>query len=327
MSLSFVPPVTVGLVLAAFIPVCTPPVKTLPGSTATAISSLWVAPDNLAERDLFYGAWGRTNAPDADDTFTLVGYKHTGLNPGLSVRDSRGRKWSVKQRRPDTLASEGPVEVTVSRLLEAVGYHQPAVYYLPSLRVADDWGTHREPGGRLRLAHPQLNEIGEWSWQQNPFVGTRPYQGLLAILLLLNSSDLKNSNNSLYRWHDGERAELRYVVRDLGTALGSTGRLAPAKNDIVAYERSRYIIGVRNGFVEFDYRGWHQELVRERLTPADVRWAADLLSQLSPRQWDDAFRAGGYAPAEAVRFVRKIHLKIAQALQVSGDRVAGLERR
>lgn len=327
MTPAFAAPLVTVAVFAMFVPVCTPPVKTLPAVAEVPSSSLWSPPADVAARDLFHGTWGDEHAPAPADTYTLIGYKHSGVNPGLAVRDSRGRKWSVKQPLPDGLGAEGPVEVTVSRLLDGIGYHQPPVYFLPSLMVKDDWGTRRVVGGRLRLSHPQLKEIGSWSWQQNPFVGTRPYQGLLAILLMLNSSDLKNGNNSLYRFRDGDRQELRYVVRDLGTSLGSTGRFVPAKNDIVAFERSRYIIGVRRGFVEFAYAGWHQELVRQRLTPGDVQWAADRLAELSPRQWDDAFRAGGYPPAEASRFIRKIHLNIAQAQQVAADHPPGLERR
>src|SRR5437762_5655586 len=60
---------------------------------------------------------------------------------------------------------------------------------------------------------------------QNPFVGTRPYQGLLVILLMFNSSDLKNTNNTLYEVGDAIRHW--YVVRDLGAALGETARLMP----------------------------------------------------------------------------------------------------
>ena len=38
-----------------------------------------------------------------------------------------------------------------------------------------------------------------------------------------------------------------------------------------------------------------------------------LAGQLSDRQWkSDAFRAGGYRPAVANRFIRKLHEKIAQ---------------
>src|SRR5678809_993978 len=82
----------------------------------------------------------------------------------------------------------------------ALGYHQPPVYYLPSFTMRDKSGVHTERGGRFRLAMPSLVDQGEWSWQQNPFVGQRAYQGLLVILLMFNSSDLKNSNNTLYEY-------------------------------------------------------------------------------------------------------------------------------
>ena len=43
---------------------------------------LWVEPTDLATRDLFYGPWGKQNAPDPADTFTLVATKHSGVNLG-----------------------------------------------------------------------------------------------------------------------------------------------------------------------------------------------------------------------------------------------------
>jgi hypothetical protein len=60
-----------------------------------------------------------------------------------------------------------------------------------------------------------------------------------------------------------------------------------------------------NGYVEFNYHGRHQELVRRRITPDDVVWASEPLDGLSDRQWQDAFRAGGYAPDVAARFIRR----------------------
>jgi hypothetical protein len=196
-------------------------------------------------------------------------------------------------------------------VLSALGYHQPPVYYVPSFTLEDDWGTHLEPGGRFRLKDKALKDRGEWSWQQNPFVGTKPYQGLLVILMMFNSSDLKNDNNTLYEYRSAERREYWYVVRDLGGSLGSTGRLAPRKNDPDAFERHPFIDGVSGGFVQFGYRGWHQELVRERISVADVSWASRLLDRLTDRQWEDAFRAGGYQPAVAARFIRVLEHKIA----------------
>ncbi len=177
-----------------------------------------------------------------------------------------------------------------------------------------------EPGGRFRLTEKSIKHTGDWSWQQNPFVGMRPYQGLLVILMMFNSSDIKNENNALYTLKNrgggpgdpGDPGDIVrwYVVRDLGTALGETGRLAPQRGDPDIFERAPFITGMKDGFVQFSYHGWHQELVR-RISPDDVVWASELLGQLSEKQWSDAFRAGGFERAVADRFIRRLHQKIA----------------
>jgi hypothetical protein len=310
-----------GLVLALYVPFCVPvhdPVVT-PG---LEIGGLWNAPRNLAARDLYYGTWGEENAPAAFATYTLVEHKHSGSNPGMTVVDERGRLWSVKQAPLAGEPPEGPIEVVLSRVLDAVGYHQPPVYYMPSFIYRDDWGTHVEGGGRFRLKLPELKDRGDWSWQANPFIGTQPYQGLLVILALFNSSDLKNGNNTLYEYCVGDLSEPWYVVRDLGMALGQTGRWAPRRGDAGLYAAAPFIAGVDGPYVVFDYHGWHQELLRRRVTTIDVRWAAQLLSSLSDRQWRDAFLAGGFTPAEAEPFLAAIQLRIEQAERIG----AGAER-
>jgi hypothetical protein len=286
------------------------------------IEELWQAPANIAAEDLFNGRWGPEYAPDAQATYRFVKPKTSGVNPGMTVTDGLGRSWSVKQAPHDGRGAEGPVEVVLSRVLAAVGYHQPPVYYLPSFALEDTFGTRVEPGGRFRLNHRGLKERAEWSWQENPFVGTKPYQGLLVILMMFNGSDLKNSNNSVYEYRDGDRVEKWYVVRDLGTALGDTARVRPHRSDPDRFARLPFTTGVENGFVRFDeYRGFHAELVQNRVTPDDVRWASSLLAQLTEEQWHDAFRAGGYERATAARFIGRLGEKVAegQALAAAAD--------
>jgi hypothetical protein len=279
------------------------------------MAQLWDKPVDLETRDLYYGPWGPERAPDPHAAYTFVARKQNGTNPGVTVADPQGRVWHVKQPPHSNQGAEGPVEVVLSRVLSAVGYHQPPVYFLPSFTMTDAAGAHKEPGGRFRLDMASLTKRGEWSWQQNPFVGTKPYQGLLVILTMFDSSDLKNVNNTLYEATTSGDPELWYVVRDLGTALGETGRLAPKRSDPDIFERYGFITGVTGAFVEFNYDGWHQELLR-RITPEDVHWASDLLSGLSYRQWTDAFRAGGYDPVVAERYIRRLLAKIADGERV-----------
>jgi hypothetical protein len=261
--------------------------------------------------------------PDPHATYTFVERKHTGVNLGMTVLDPQGREWSVKQPYPGGLDDEGPVEVVLSRLLAAIGYHQPPVYYLPAFTLKDDWGTHTEPGGRFRLKHDTLKDAGSWRWEENPFVGSKPYQGLLVLMMMFNSTDLKNSNNTLYERKRGDGVEQWYVVRDIGAALGDTNRFAPRKGHVEAFEQHPFVLSVNNGYVNFAYDSWYAKLVRDRITPDDVVWASSLLAQLSDRQWRDAFRAGGYQPAVANRFIRKLRDKVEEGRGV--PRLAAIE--
>ena len=294
------------------------PVASEQASPASAVAALWQAPRSLHDQDLFYGPWGAERAPNPSDTYTLVRRKHGGVSTGVVVRDSRGRTWHVKQGTKNGKGVEGPAEVAISRVLSAVGYHQPPVYYLPTFRLSEASGSHVETGGRFRLDEPTLRAGGSWGWQKNEFVGTQPYNGLLAILLAFNSWDLKDSNNTLYEVRRGRGVETWYVVRDLGGALGEAGGLSPHRNDIDKFERARYVEGVRHGLVEFDYHGKRSELVRS-MPVGDVAWAMSLLAGLSDQQWRDAFRAGGYPDDVARRFIRKIHTNILEAQQLSAQ--------
>jgi hypothetical protein len=101
-------------------------------------------------------------------------------------------------------------------------------------------------------------------------------------------------------------------VRDIGNALGDTGRYDSTKNDPELFARQPFVGGVENGFVVFPYHGWHQELFRGRITPDHLRWACHLMSRLTDAQWDEAFRAGGYDRPTAARFITALKARISQ---------------
>ena len=65
--------------------------------------------------------------------------------------------------------------------------------------------------------------------------------------------------------------------------------------------------------MKFNWSGFHKELVSQ-LTPEDVRWTCERLSRLSDEQWRDAFRAGGYDPQIARRYIARFKQKIAEGL-------------
>lgn len=301
-----------------------------PQPPESAASELWREPLDLESRDLFHGPGGPKLAP-RPVTYTFVARKTTGTNPGYDVRDPQGRLWSVK------LGEESQSEVTASRVLWAVGFHQPPTYFVDSWELSGA-DARRQPAARFRLELADHDVVGEWSWYENPFVGSRPFAALVVVNMLLKNWDLKTSNNKIYQVtnQDGVR-ERRYVVRDVGASLGKARQVRffswfpfmrhrqGSKNNLDDFEAQRFVRGFDGDWVEFDYRGVNAPLA-DSVKAADLGWTCELLSRISERQWLDAFRAGGYTPAQSARYVRAIQAKISEARELAAAAHPGTGR-
>lgn len=281
--------------------------------SAAVLAEFWQEPDDLAGRDLFWGPWGEKHAPKADGRFDFLSRKSTGFSRGFEVEDERGVKWSAK------VGDEAQSEVVASRLMWAMGYHQPPVYYVEHWTLSGQTGwAGPQDAARFRSKVKELEERGDWDWHNAPFTGTQPWRGALVMMLLLNNCDLKPSQNNLFELKEPRDGVSRwYVVRDLGLSLGETGTMYPKRNDIAKFEKEPFIVKQEGQRLHFGYSGRWQELFKD-LTPADIRWTCERLNRLSPRQWEDAFRAGGYTPELAARFIRRFHEKIEQGLALQG---------
>ncbi|HEY6360803.1 MAG TPA: hypothetical protein VIX63_06840 [Vicinamibacterales bacterium] len=285
------------------------------------MAELWVDP-GPQPRDLFWGIGGTRYAPPADAVFKIQAKDETGFSVSYDVVSPDGMEWSAK------IGPEAQTEVVVSRLLWALGYHQPPIYYLPSWKL--DLGGKEpriESEARFRPKLDHLERLDEyWSWADNTFSGTRPLKGLLVALLMLNSTDLKDDNNSIYALKEPwDGASGWFVVRDVGASLGETGKLFPRRNWLEGFEKHGFIKNVGDGKIEFEYNGRHQELL-SMIEPADVQWAAKQMQRLTDQQWRDAFRAGNYADPVAGRYIRRIRQKIADGLALRADSSASTER-
>jgi hypothetical protein len=292
---------------------CAPAIR----STATGPLSrleqaeFWRDPGNIEKQDTFWGPWGQRYAPKSGASFTYVKEKTTGYSPGWTVKDDRGTTWSVKQ------GPEAHTEVAVSRILSALGFHQPPVYYVDRWTKIGGPGEAQQDGARFRPKNIGLEDKGTWSWQQNPFVGTPAYGGLLALMMLFNETDLKNDNNAVYELDRSLResnggVRKWYVVQDVGAALGETGRLNPIRGDEPTFESVGFVLGVSRDRVRFDYHGRHQEVIRQ-LKPADLRWMMARVSRLSRSQWVAAFRAAGYGEEYSRKFTDIIERRLEEA--------------
>ena len=275
--------------------------------TNAELAELWTPPADVTALDLYLGPGGEDLAPDPDAEYTLIAEDTSGYSGGYDVRDPRGLEWSVK------VGEEAQTEVVASRLFWAAGYHQPPTYFLPKWTLAGGGRPGEQGAARFRPKLEWLDKTGEWPWHDNPFVGTQPYRGLIVLNLMINNADLRTPNNAIYELpEEREGARRWYVVRDLGGSFGATGFLYGTRNDVEGFERQRLLKGKGEDF-EFDYHGRHRELL-ETLTAADAAWAAERWAGLTAEQWNDAFRAAGYAPPTAARYIRKLQQKMREAL-------------
>jgi hypothetical protein len=293
-------------------------------ATRTDVNQLWVTPSDLESRDLFYGVGGPDLAPDPADKYELIEVDKSGYSPGYAVRDREGTRWSVK------LGIEAQPELVATRVLWAIGYHQPANYLLTGWQFVDK-ATQPQPIARFRRDQSDQKVVSDWSWYENPFVSTQAFKGLVVANLVLNNWDWKTSNNKIYDVSNPDGSVRRvYVVRDLGASLGKTtfpsflrwtpmrGMGQGSRNDLEGFEEQGFIKRVDGQRVEFQYRGIHQNLVN-LLTVDDVAWTCRLLARLSDQQWNDAFRAAGYEPAQRERYIAKLKSKIGEGLALRGS--------
>jgi hypothetical protein len=298
------------LVVVCGLSSCAPVVqRSRPAAVAsrTPMLELWKEPSNLPRRDLRWGPGRPANAPSTHVMYTVLKRDDTGYSRGYDVVGPDNRKWSIKVGR------EAQSEIVLSRVLWALGYHQPETYYVKGWQLAGDWKFEGDPA-RFRLQTDHETD-GEWKWVENPFAGSTPMHALIAINLLFSNWDFKTSNNRIYRLKDArEEPAVRYVVQDLGASLGKPRLLrVGTRNDIEDFEATTFIKDVHGSEVALNYRGRHGEILK-RVNVPDLIWACELLNRLRDAQFDDAFKAADYPPDIRQRYIKKIRAKIQEGL-------------
>ena len=279
---------------------------------------MWSEPSNIESLDLFNGLGGADGAPEPQGKFTFEKRVSTGTSEKIRVKDDKGREWTVK------FGPEAKPETAATRIVWAAGYHVDQDYFVKRTHIEgrggfDVWDV------RFERHDDGYKELGLWSWEANPFLGTRELQGLKVLMALLNNWDLKVDNNKIVRpgkKSGGDRDTQVYYIADLGATFGSTGSFfaklpffgnAPAgtKGDPDAYAAQAFIEGVKNGQVVFHYKGKDPKAL-EGVTVDNARWMGDLLGRLSDKQLADAFRAGGFTDAEIITYVKATRGRINQ---------------
>lgn len=288
---------------------------------------LWEEPSDVEQRDLLYGPGGPRGAPDAAGKFTFIRRSTSGTQKKIIVKDDRGREWTVK------FGPEAKPETTAARIVWAVGYHVDQDYFVERARI-EGYEDPDVRNVRFERRDDGFREVGNWSWESNPFVGTRELEGLKVLIALLKNWDLKTGNNkvALRETTSGGPARRVYYVSDLGATLGATGSflnqipflsdlppnrtlgLAPrrGKGDPEAFSQEAFIKDVRNGEVVFNHERKRGRRVLKGVTVENARWMGNLLARLSDKQLTDAFRSGGFNDSETAIYVRTMRERITQ---------------
>ena len=298
---------------------------------------IWKDPGDIAARNLLYGPGSPEHAPV--EPFRFIKESKKGESPKFDVEDGRGVVWTVK------LGEEAQAETVATRLVWAVGYFAEEAYYFDEARIENlpKLSRGREfvlndgvvIGARFEPERKHLTEGPAWDWDDNPFRGTRQLNGLKVLMILLNNYDARKENNKIYysRPSTTGRYEAHHYVTDLGATLGRSGGLGGkrTKNDLESFLSTRFVMGVEDGAVEFDYDTrptklghfsvlyppyYRGEVKKERsmrgIPVAHARWIGSLLSQLSDGQLRDAFKAAQYNDATMEGYVEALRARINQ---------------
>ena len=307
-------------------------------SKAAGTPVLWRDPGDVSHRNLTFGPGSAELAPVAP--FTFVKEEVTGESAKFDVTDARGVTWVVK------VGPEAQAETVCSRLVWSVGYFADEAYYfdraeirnLPKLSRGQEF-IEKQSVVRAARFEPKRKNIarGEnWDWEVNPFLKTRELDGLKVLMVLVGNYDTSIRNNRVLSTTDSATGELeaRYVATDVGATLGKVGGLGGkrSKNSLEDFRSSKFILGVENGLVKFDYDTTpkkmgmfaslfkpsyrssqeRKERVMKNISVENARWIGSLLAQLTDEQLKDAFRAAGYDQQTMDGFVAVIRDRINQ---------------
>lgn len=296
---------------------------------------LWRDPGDISDRDLKFGPGSADLAPVAP--FTFVKEDPTGASPKFSVKDARGVNWNVK------FGVEAQSETVATRLVWAMGYFAEEAYYfdraeitnLPRLSRGEEFVNGSViRGARFEPRRKGVTRGAIWDWLKNPFVGTRELDGLKVLMVLLANYDTRLDNNRVLHQKHPQTGEMeaQYVVSDIGATLGKVGGLGGKriKNSLPEFQSSKFIVGVNNAVVEFDYNTTpkgagkfasffkpsygksqaNKEKAMRHIPLESARWIGKMLSELSDDQLHDAFRAAGYDDDTRKGFVKAIRERI-----------------
>jgi len=303
----------------------------LPCTASDPSHILWQPPGTMAIRDWIWGAGGETRAPQGPFEFLEESLK--GTNPKVKVRDSRGAHWTVK------FGGEIHSEVFAARFLFAMGYEVQPNYFVRSGAITGAHSLRRAKAfigkhGEFAYAHFKLSESRradhveglEWSWTDNPFVGTQELNGLKILMMLMSNWDAKDSrdrngsNTAVYAKSGPGGDRLAYSFDDWGATFGKWGGFFERDkwNPIGFREQTRaFARAAPNHTIEWGYHGKHGKDIASGIGTEDVRWLLTYLSRVTDDELRAGLRASGASESAIEIYTRCLRERIAQLERLS----------
>ncbi|MEW6128466.1 MAG: hypothetical protein AB1757_15610 [Acidobacteriota bacterium] len=300
------------------------PEPILPGPT------IWRNPGKVEKLDFQYGKGGAANAPLPP--FNFIEEDKSGSNPKVKVKDANGKTWGVKW------GSEVHSEVFASKLVWAAGYYVEPAFFLKSGKIIGAINLTRAAkyiaaDGSFKDARFELKESGikkmqgkeSWLWDKNPFLGTKELNGLKIMIMLTSNWDSKDqrdasrgSNTAIFKVK--ATGEERFLMTDWGGSMGKWGGVFSREKwdcDGFAKQSRDFIKGVKNGFIEFGYKGQRTDEIRTRITPADAKWLLQYIGKITDAQLRTGLQASAATPEEVECFTRAIMERISQLKRIA----------
>ncbi len=289
---------------------------------ANGTPTLWEDRGNIASLNLIYGIGSPEGMPkppfqfDKEDT--------SGTNPKIKIVDANGIKWNIK------FDEEVHAEVAASRIVWACGYMVEESYFMPSGKVNGVSGLSRakkfvasDGSFTNGMFEKRPDEIARrrnnWTWESNPFRGTKELSGLAILNAMLNNWDAKSTNNNVLGMFDDDGKVIDwYLVADWGGSFGKMGGFTShTKWDLDDYNKQAFLDGVSGNTLKLHYSGKMGSSLKS-IPMEHARWFAGIVGQLTDDQIRDAFKAAGASPTEVEGFSRRIRQKISELKSAVG---------
>jgi hypothetical protein len=296
---------------------------------------IWHEPDVSGPADLRFGPGGREAAPAPP--YAFVEEHARGSQPCVAVRDARSRLWRVKwghEVRPESFAV---------RFAWSCGYFAEVTHYVAEGRIEGAANLARarncvDQDGRFVDARFELEDRSvrmffdehSWSWNDNPFVGTKQLSGLKIVNMLLSNWDTKDrrdvsrgSNTAIFEYPISRWArEARYLITDWGGAMGKWGTTVVSRGrwdpDGFAAQTPSFVTGVRDGYVNFGYQGQRTAEITRGITIEHAEWFYRYARRLTDEALRTGLRASGATEEEAAKFAAALRDRIGQLGAAAG---------